>query len=181
MGVRFQMVVGARAAEEMNDLLFSFTDFRHSVSPSGISDSVEPACWMHDAEASASSDASASCYGLSEDVRVFAVIVTELKLIQVERQIFLTDIVVGADHATLEQRPKRFQIIGMYFAAHVLMRFVINMFVRECLREFLIASGFIRCNQADFVRHRIADEAAHSIHRSIFDDFADHGLWPQLQ
>jgi hypothetical protein len=40
---------------------------RHSVSPSGIADSIASAFWMRDAKASASSDASASCYCLSKD------------------------------------------------------------------------------------------------------------------
>lgn len=56
-----------------------------------------------DAEASASSDASAACYRRLEDVGVLAVVEPPRKLVQVKRQIFLRDVVGGADDATLEQ------------------------------------------------------------------------------
>src|SRR5216683_3144030 len=68
------------------------------------------ACW-YDAEASASSDASASCYRRSEDIRILPMIVAELKLIQVEGQVFLGNVMVAADDATFEQRPERFNIV----------------------------------------------------------------------
>jgi hypothetical protein len=60
----------------------------------GIAGGVAWAVWKRDAEASASSDASASCYRFSEDVRVLAVVVTELKLVQVQRKVFLADVVM---------------------------------------------------------------------------------------
>src|SRR5437879_613027 len=108
------------------------------------------ACW-YVAEASASSDASASCYRLSEDVGVFTVIVAELKLVQIEPQIFLRDIVIGADHAALEQRPERFQVVCVDLAAHIFMRLVIDVLMRESLMKFLIASGFVRGNKRNLV------------------------------
>ncbi len=95
----------------MDNLLFGFTDFRHSVSPSGIADPIARVFWTRDAEASASSDASASCYGLSEDVRILAVVVAELKFVQVQRKVLLADVVVSAYHAALEQRPKVFDVV----------------------------------------------------------------------
>jgi hypothetical protein len=81
MRMRLQVVVAARLTQEMDNLLFSFAHFRHSALTSEISGSIEPAFWKGDAEASASSDASASCYRLSEDVRVLAIIVAELKFV----------------------------------------------------------------------------------------------------
>jgi hypothetical protein len=63
------------------------------------------ACW-NDAEASASSDASASCYGAPKDVRVFTIVESELKFREVERQILLAHVMVRPDHATLEQAPE---------------------------------------------------------------------------
>src|ERR1700694_5907110 len=56
---------------------------------------------MRDAEASASSDASASSYRCSEDIGILAIVVAKLKLIQIQGQIFLAHVVIGADHATL--------------------------------------------------------------------------------
>jgi hypothetical protein len=54
------------------------------------------------AEVPASEDASASCYDFPKNIRVFAMIVTELKLRQVEREIFGRDVVISADDATLQ-------------------------------------------------------------------------------
>jgi hypothetical protein len=126
---------------------------RSFVAPLGIADAIAWASWTRDAEASASSDASASSYRCSEDIGILAIVVAKLKLIQIQGQIFLAHVVIGADHATLEQRPERFEIVGMDFAAHVFVRFVVNVLVRECLMQLLIASRFIRGDQTNLVRY----------------------------
>jgi hypothetical protein len=55
--------------------------------------SPQVVCWHSaSAEVSASGVASASCYDLPENVGVVAIIVSERKLIQIQRQIFLADI-----------------------------------------------------------------------------------------
>ena len=74
----------------------------------------------------------------------------------------------------LSSDPEAFDIVGMHFAAHVFMRFVVNRIVWESLAELLIARALIGRDQTNLVRNCIADEPAHSLHRSIFDDFADH-------
>src|SRR5260370_42514702 len=71
------------------------------------------------AEDVASEASSASCYHLIEDVRVVPVIEAEGKLVQVERQIGFADVVVGADHATLEQAPEGLNRIGADVAAPI--------------------------------------------------------------
>ena len=76
------------------------------------------ACW-NDAEASASSDASASYYRCPEDIGILATVVTELKLVQIQRQIFLAYVVISADDAALQQRPEVFNVVGMDLAAHI--------------------------------------------------------------
>lgn len=77
-----------------------------------IGGSIELAFWLRDAEASASSDASASCYEPAENVFVLPIVVAEGKLGQIQRQILLAYLMVIADHATLEKRPERFNRIG---------------------------------------------------------------------
>jgi hypothetical protein len=54
-----------------------------------IEDSTARVCWKRDAEASASSDASASCYRRPEDIGILPVVVAELKLIQISGRYFL--------------------------------------------------------------------------------------------
>jgi hypothetical protein len=81
VGTRFQFIVFARTAVEHDYFLRVLgLCLRHTASISGIAGSSEPAFWSRDAEASASSDASASYYGLAEDVCVFAMVITKLEL-----------------------------------------------------------------------------------------------------
>jgi hypothetical protein len=71
------------------------------------------------AEAASSAAASASCQYRLEDIGIIAIVVAELKLRQIHRQIFLTDVVVGTDNASLQERPKRLDVVGMHLAANV--------------------------------------------------------------
>src|ERR1051326_232290 len=48
----------------------------------------------------------------SENVRIHAVIVAELELRDIERQIFLADLVEGPDHAALDDRPEALDLVG---------------------------------------------------------------------
>src|SRR5260370_38795697 len=52
--------------------------------------------WTRDAEASASSDASAFCYCCSENVGILAIIVARLEFSQVQRQILVADMMEAA-------------------------------------------------------------------------------------
>src|SRR5271166_4186663 len=77
--------------------------------------------WPCLAEASASGLTSASCYHVEENVLVVAIVEAILKFREIERQIFLADVVIGAEHAALEQRPERFDVVGMDFTANILL------------------------------------------------------------
>lgn len=76
---------------------------------------IEPARWRRYpiAEGVANVCSSAPCYRRSEDVGILAVVKAERKLIQVQGKVFPADIVIGADHATLEQAPERFDVVGV--------------------------------------------------------------------
>jgi len=54
-----------------------------------------------------------SLYRLAEDVRVLSVVVAELKLRDVQRQVLGADLVEGADHAALEDRPEALDGVGV--------------------------------------------------------------------
>jgi hypothetical protein len=77
------MIFSARPTIEHDDLL-RVSALRHGVWTSGIA-LAAGAFWTRDAEAPASSNASASCYCFAKDVRVLAIIVTELKLSKIQR------------------------------------------------------------------------------------------------
>ncbi len=60
--------------------------------------SIELACWpLAFAEAAASVANSESCYDRIENVRILSIVEPERKLIQMQRQIFLADVMVGSD------------------------------------------------------------------------------------
>jgi hypothetical protein len=115
---------------------------------------IVPARWraLACSEAHASYYASAASYGFSKDVRVLAVVEPELKLREVQRQIFLADVMIGANNAALQQAPEVFQIVGMDFAAHVLARAMADRFVvvAECF-EIAIAPVLVGSDQINLV------------------------------
>jgi hypothetical protein len=85
--VSLEMILSARPAEEHDDFL-RISALRHGVVTSGIAVTAL-AFWTHDAEASASSDASAASYRFSKNIRVLAVVESELKLRKVQGRYFL--------------------------------------------------------------------------------------------
>src|ERR1700687_2621600 len=100
-------------------VLLRIFGLRHGVVTSEIALTAR-AFWTRDAEAPASSDASASCYRRSEDVGVLAVVMAELKLGEIQRQILLAYVVECPNYATLQERPERFDVVGVDLATHVL-------------------------------------------------------------
>jgi hypothetical protein len=142
----------------------------------GMATPIESSRWrrFQSTEASASRHASASGprYRLAEDVGILAVVMTELELRQIQWQIFFAHVVVRADHATLQERPERFDIVRVDLAAHVLKCLVVYGLVRKCLMQLLITRAFVRRNQIDFLRNHLADESRHGNSRGIFDNLA---------
>jgi hypothetical protein len=62
---------------------------------------------QHLAEHDASASYSAACYQQVEHIGVFPVIVAKRKLSEIQRQIFLRDVMEAANDSTLEECPKR--------------------------------------------------------------------------
>ena len=124
------------------------------------------------AEAVASGATSASCYDAPEYIFVFAVIVTERELRNIQRQILFAELVIAAHDSAFQQRPEAFDVIRVNIPAHVFMRLVVYVLMRESLREFLIARAFVCGNQIDFIRYGLAHELRQSFSRSIVDNLA---------
>ena len=62
----------------------------------------------------------------SENILVLSVVIPELELCNVERQIFLADLVEGADDAALDQRPEAFDGLSVDRADDVLAARMVN-------------------------------------------------------
>lgn len=62
---------------------------------------------------------SAACYNCGEDVRILAVVMTEREPSQIQRQIGLANVVIGADHAPLQQAPEAIEIRRVDVSVHM--------------------------------------------------------------
>jgi hypothetical protein len=132
------------------------------------------AFWTGDAEALASSVASASCYSTPENVGILAVVVTEGEFIQVQRQIFLGDIVVGADNSALQERPKVLDIRRVNFAAHVLALAMLDSLVRVEILQIGIADIFVGRDEADLICDGLFDKQAKRVGCGVLNNLADN-------
>ena len=113
---------------------------------------------MRDAEASASSGASASCYGVKEDIRILAIVEAPRKFVQVERQIFLADVVIAGDDPALQQRPEILNRVSMNISAHVFAALRDRGVLIACFLQMSVFRVFVRSYQRHFVRNRFAHE-----------------------
>src|SRR6266849_4919502 len=112
------------------------------------------------AEAIASVHASAACYCGPEDVGVLPVVMPELKLREVERQVLLGDVVVRADDSALEERPEAIEVRRVDVAPHVLALEVAHGLMRVAeLTEMLVADILVGGDKLHVVGDRLLDEA----------------------
>jgi hypothetical protein len=167
------MVLSTRPTVEHNDLL-RISALRHSASPLGIAGLTVPAFWTRDAEAPASSDASASSYSAAKDVRVIAVVVAELKFSKVQWQVFLANVVKRSHHSALQERPKRIDILSVNFATYVLANRVFDgvVFIAKLI-QIIVALPFIGRDQIDLIADDLTDEAIECPRVGMFGHLAD--------
>jgi len=100
------------------------------------------------AEASASLDASASCYSSTEDVRILPIVVAESELSKIEREIFPTDVMEVAHNSALQERPERFDVIGMNLATDIDVIAMLDDLVRIDAVQLSVSRMFISGEQA---------------------------------
>jgi hypothetical protein len=79
-----------------------------------------------------------------EDIRVFAVVVPELKLSDVQMQIFFADLVVRANDATLQDRPEAFDGLSVDCTDNVFMRPMVQLSYADCRFQ---RDGYIRATR----------------------------------
>jgi hypothetical protein len=139
---------------------------------------VESTCWpalaCPEAPASCHASASSPLYRLAENIGFAAIVMAKLKLGEIERQIFGTEIVIGADHAAFEQIPKALDIVGMHLAAHVFVCPMRDHFVPIEMAQVTVSARFIGRDQANLFGHGLFHEAAQRIGGSVLDDPANN-------
>ena len=123
--------------------------------------------YWSDAEGSASPVASASCYSRSEDVRVTAVILPELKFVQVEREIFLADIVIRPDDPALQQSPEGLDIVGVNLTANILALRVLDGLMTDAAPKVVVALVLVRRDKRDLLIRRRAERIRPACERQL--------------
>jgi hypothetical protein len=111
----------------------------------------------------------------SENVGVEPIVVSELKLRDVQRHIFGAHFVEGANHTALEDRPKTFDGLSVDRADNVLAFGVIDYAMWELFTEFFISGPLVSAEQTNLVRDGFADEGYKRIGADVFND-ASHNV-----
>jgi hypothetical protein len=121
----------------------------------------------------------------SEYIRVVSVVVSELKLSDIQMQIFLANLVVSPDNAALQDGPEALNRVRVNCANDVLANGVVDRLMREAMLQPDIAWVSIGAEKADAVRYGFADESFKGLSICVLDhasndvslalDCADYG------
>jgi hypothetical protein len=116
----------------------------------------------------------ASAYCRAEDIGIETIVVTELKFRNIQRHIFFADLVKGADHAALKDRPEALNRIGVNRADNVLLAVMVNRAVRIFLAKLFVAIPSVRREQANLVGHDFIDEIEGGFLGHSLQNASDH-------
>src|SRR5574337_888837 len=109
----------------------------------------------------------------AKDVRIPAVIVPELKLCDIPREVLAADFMERPDDTTLEDRPEAFNVVGVNVPMHVISIPVIDHPVRERLVKLPVAQVFIGRDQADPVRYRLTHKLIECVRGGVLNHPSD--------
>jgi hypothetical protein len=103
---------------------------------------------------------SASFNRLAEDVLVQPVVVAELELGDVQREILLADLVERADDAALDEGPEAFDRVRVDRADDVLALGMVDRRMLDAVRQVVVGASVIVREEAYLVRDGFADEVS---------------------
>ena len=126
------------------------------------------------AEAAASVANSASSKDGVEDIRVLTIVEPEGKFVQIQRQIFLAHVVIGAHNAALEQRPERLNVVRMHLAPNILASAVLDRFMANVAVQIIVGLVLICRDESHLIVNDVADEARKRARILIANDTTDH-------
>ena len=105
-----------------------------------------------------------------EDVVVLAIVVPELELRNVQREVLAADFVERPHDAALEDAPETFNRVRVDRADNVLALGVVNDAMREFFAERAIAAPCIGADQAYFFGNRAAHEGGEGRGIDVLDE-----------
>ena len=117
---------------------------------------------------------SAPLNGGSEDFGVLAVIVSELKLSDVQMQIFFANLMISSNNATFQNRPEALNRIGVNCSNDMLANGVINELVREAMLQPHIAGVSISAEKANAVRDGFPNESFKRLPIGVLDNASNY-------
>ena len=110
-----------------------------------------------------------------EDVVIQAVVIPELELCDIEREVFGAHLVEGSDHPSLHERPEAFDGLSVDRADDVLATRVIDGAVEIAVAsELLIGGVLIGADHGDLGRHGFLDEASEGRIGGVLDHAGDY-------
>ena len=115
----------------------------------------------------------ASLNSCSEYIAIKAVIVAELEFSDIERQIFLADLVVAANDPALDDAPEALNRIGVNRADNVLARAVIDDAMLVLVAETAIGRIGIGAKQANAIRDGVTDKSFNRFRLGVLDNTSD--------
>jgi hypothetical protein len=92
---------------------------------------------------------SASAYRRAEDVFVHSIIVAELELGDIQRQVLFADLVERSDASSFDERPEPFDGVGVDGADDVLAPAVIHDAMREAVTKTVVGPEIVSAEKAD--------------------------------
>jgi hypothetical protein len=110
----------------------------------------------------------------SEHVGIEPVIISELKLRDVQRHVFGARFVERADDAALEDRPKALNRVGVNSTNNILMSVVIDRTVRVFSQIIAVSGPSVGCQQTDFVRDGLAHKIEYILRRDLIQNAGNH-------
>lgn len=120
--------------------------------------------WSHArSEAATSNPASEACCSRPENIGVVAVVIPELSLSDIQRQVLAADLVIAANDGPLKQRPEALNRVRVDRTDNVLLLGVRDRAVREIVAQIHVAAMFVGGEQADLGVADHVDELLHVV------------------
>src|SRR5579863_5548334 len=110
---------------------------------------------------------------LSKNIGILPIVIPELKFRNVQGKVFPADLMIGANHAALHERPEAFDGVGVDRSDDVLPGAVVDSAMGQLLRQGAVRDEVVVRDEADLVRDRLGDEAHDGLVVRASDDTGD--------